>query len=58
MRERALKHQQEAKEQFDAYVKNAGGTSSADEVAKLAKLRDSGAISAEEYEKEKAKVLG
>jgi ABC-type multidrug transport system fused ATPase/permease subunit len=57
MRERALKSQQEAKDQFDAYVKHAGGTSSADEIAKLAKLRDSGAISADEFEKEKAKVL-
>ena len=57
MRERALKQQQEAQTQFDAYVKQAAGASSADEIAKLAKLRDEGAISAEEFEKQKAKVL-
>jgi ABC-type multidrug transport system fused ATPase/permease subunit len=57
MRERAIKSQQEAQQQFDAYVKQAGGTSSADEIAKLAKLRDDGAISADEFEREKAKVL-
>jgi hypothetical protein len=33
------------------------GYSSADEIAKLAKLRDEGKISAEEYEKLKAKAL-
>ena len=33
------------------------GYSSADEIAKLAKLRDEGKITAEEYEAEKAKAL-
>ena len=57
MRERAIKAQEESQKQFDAYVKQAGGSSSADEIAKLAKLRDDGAISAEEFEAQKRKLL-
>jgi hypothetical protein len=57
MRERAIKSQKEAQEQFDAYVKQAAGGSSADEIAKLAKLRDDGAITAEEFEAQKSKLL-
>ena len=37
--------------------RRAAGYSAADEVAKLAKLRDEGAISAEEYEAQKARAL-
>jgi hypothetical protein len=41
-----------------AYIKDAsGGTSTADELSKLAGLRDSGEISAEEYASLKAKVM-
>ncbi len=59
MRERGLKAQQEDQQQLEAYVRQtAGAGSSADEISKLAKLRDDGAISAEEFEREKAKVLG
>ncbi len=58
MQERAIKQHEADQKQFDAYVKQAGGgTSAADEVAKLAKLRDEGAISAEEFERQKAKAL-
>jgi ABC-type multidrug transport system fused ATPase/permease subunit len=58
MRERSLAQQQEAKSQFDAYVRQAAGsTSDVDELAKLADLRDKGAISPEEYERMKAKLL-
>lgn len=35
----------------------AGSQSSADQLAKLADLRDRGVISAEEFEREKAKIL-
>ncbi|MGZ5356440.1 MAG: SHOCT domain-containing protein [Solirubrobacterales bacterium] len=48
------KHQQE---QFSQYVKATAGASSADELAKLAKPRDDGVISAEEFESQKAKLL-
>lgn len=43
-----------------AYIQDAaaGGSSSADQLAKLASLKDSGAISADEYAAAKAKVLG
>ena len=37
--------------------RRAAGYSAADEVAKLAKLRDEGAITAEEYEAQKARAL-
>ena len=58
MRERAIKQDEADQKQFDAYVKQAsGGASAADEVAKLAKLRDEGTISAEEFERQKAKAL-
>src|SRR5262245_8656622 len=57
MRERAVKEQQEVQQQFDSYVKETAGTSSADEIEKLAKLRDAGTISAQEFEAQKAKVL-
>jgi hypothetical protein len=59
MRERAIKHEEEARKQMEAYVREtAGSGSGADEIAKLAKLRDEGAITAEEFERQKAKVLG
>jgi ABC-type multidrug transport system fused ATPase/permease subunit len=56
MRERAVAQQQAAKEQFDSYVRQtaAGG---ADELAKLSELRDKGAISDEEFQRAKDKLL-
>jgi len=60
MGERALAQQQAAQKQFDEYVRTtAGGDggSVADELAKLADLKDKGTISDEEYAKAKAKLL-
>jgi hypothetical protein len=58
MRERSIKAHEEDQKQFEAYVRQAGGgTSTADEVAKLGRLRDDGTISAEEFERQKAKLL-
>lgn len=58
MRERAVKQQAEAKEHFDAYVKQAAGSSSSvDELAKLAELKEKGAISDAEFQQAKAKLL-
>jgi hypothetical protein len=57
MRERAIKQQEESKAQFDAYVKQSAGTSAADEVAKLKKLHDEGALTDAEFKKQKAKAL-
>lgn len=44
---------------FRAYIQSAagGGSSTADELAKLAALRDAGTISAAEFEAQKAKLL-
>src|SRR5262245_4580119 len=51
MRQRALKQQQEFQAQTDAYIRQAAGsTSAADEIAKLDQLRQSGAISDDEYQ--------
>ena len=44
--------------QAEAAAKAAGGVSTADELAKLAQLRDSGVISVPEYEKLKAELIG
>lgn len=61
MNERARAQAQRNEEAFGQYVRQtagAGTTSTADELAKLADLRDRGTISAEEFEHAKAKVLG
>jgi membrane protein implicated in regulation of membrane protease activity len=58
MQERARQDARQQDQEFRAYVKDAAGSpSSADQLAKLADLRDRGVISAEEFEREKAKVL-
>ena len=57
MRERAIAQQQEARAQFDAYVRETAGSSHADELAKLSELRDKGAISDEEFRRAKDKLL-
>ena len=44
--------------QAEAASKAAGGVSTADELAKLAQLRDAGTISVPEYEKLKAQIIG
>jgi len=58
MTERDVAQAKEQDKAFRAYVQDAAGSqSSADQLAKLADLRDRGVISAEEFEREKAKVL-
>ena len=58
MRERTIRHQVDAKKEFDSYVREqAGSASSADELAKLAGLKEKGAISSEEFDQAKAKLL-
>jgi|SRR5512132_1457027 NADH:ubiquinone oxidoreductase subunit 6 (subunit J) len=59
MRERAMAQQQQAQKQFDSYVRQtAGGGSTADELATLARLHDERKISDEEFERAKAKIVG
>jgi hypothetical protein len=59
MNERSIRAAQDSEASFRAYVQDAAGgaTSSADELRKLAELRDSGVITAADYELAKAKVL-
>ncbi len=56
MRERSIAQQQAAQEQFDTYVRQTAG-GGADELAKLSDLRDKGAITDEEFQRAKAKLL-
>ena len=59
MHERAVRQAKEQEKEFQQYVRQTAGTSNtADELAKLAHLKESGAISDAEYETAKAKVLG
>jgi hypothetical protein len=61
MHERAEAQAQEAQSAFDAYVKQAAstaGSSTADQLSKLADLKAKGVITDAEFEAEKAKVLG
>ncbi len=57
MHERQTRDLQAQDQAFRSYVKDAAGTGSADEVAKLADLRDRGVISESEFQAGKAKVL-
>jgi Short C-terminal domain len=58
MRERTIAAQSEAKHQMDDYIRQAAGSSPADELHKLNELKEKGALSPEEFEKAKAKLLG
>jgi hypothetical protein len=61
MNERARAQAQRNERAFGQYVRETAGTSAtstADELAKLADLRDRGTITAEEFERAKGKVLG
>jgi ABC-type multidrug transport system fused ATPase/permease subunit len=58
MQERSARQAQRQQEQIRSYVQEAAGSpSSADQLAKLADLRDRGVITAEEFDREKAKIL-
>lgn len=58
MHERMVRQAQRQDEEFRSYVQEtAGSQSPADQLTKLADLRDRGVITAEEFEREKAKVL-
>ena len=60
MHERAAAQARQQDQEFRSYVQQAAAStpaSTADQLAKLADLRERGVISAEEFEREKAKVL-
>jgi hypothetical protein len=58
MRDRTIKAQTEAKAHFDEYVRTQAHVSPADELHKLNDLKEKGALSAEEFDQAKAKLLG
>jgi predicted PurR-regulated permease PerM len=58
MHERAVQQAQQQDQEARTYIREAAGTQgSADQLTKLAELRDKGVISADEFEREKAKIL-
>ena len=58
MHERAVKEAQQQDQAFRAYVQDAAGSgNTADQLAKLADLRDRGVITPAEFEQQKAKIL-
>jgi membrane protein implicated in regulation of membrane protease activity len=58
MQQRAQQQAQQQDQEARRYIQDvAGAPNSADQLAKLADLRDRGVITADEFEREKAKVL-
>jgi multidrug resistance efflux pump len=57
MRERAMKHQLEAQQAANAYIREVASTTPADDIKKLSDLKDAGALSQEEFDQAKAKIL-
>jgi Short C-terminal domain/Phospholipase_D-nuclease N-terminal len=58
MHERAVQQAQQQDQAFRSYVQEAAGSgNTADQLAKLADLRDRGVITPDEFEREKAKIL-
>jgi hypothetical protein len=58
MHERQRREAQRQDEEFRSYVQDAAGPrSSADELTKLAGLRDHGVITTDEFEREESKIL-
>ena len=57
MHERAARQAEQQDDAFRSYVQSAAGTSPADQLTKLADLRAQGVITADEFEREKAKIL-
>ena len=57
MHEHGVQAAQQQDEAARAYIQQVAGTGSADELAKLADLRDRGVITPQEFEQQKAKIL-
>jgi hypothetical protein len=57
MRDRTIKAQADAKQHFDSYVREQAHTTPADELHKLNELKEKGALSAEEFDRAKSKLL-
>jgi hypothetical protein len=57
MRDRTIETQAEAKQHFDSYVREQANATPADELHKLHELKEKGALSAEEFDRAKSKLL-
>ena len=57
MRDRTIKAQADAKKHFDEYVRQQAHTTPADELHKLNELKEKGALSDDEFQKAKDKLL-
>jgi hypothetical protein len=57
MRERSIREQAEAQKEAEAYVRRVAGRSPVDELHKLNELREKGAISQDEFDQMKAKLV-
>ena len=57
MRDRTIKAQAEAKQHMDAYIREQAHSSPADELHKLNDLKEKGALTSEEFEQAKTKLL-
>jgi hypothetical protein len=57
MAERRMNEAQQQQTAFDDYVRETAGTSSADQLATLAALKDKGTITQAEFDAQKAKIL-
>jgi ABC-type multidrug transport system fused ATPase/permease subunit len=57
MHERAVQQAQQQEADFRQYVQETAQTSSADQLTKLADLRDRGVITNDEFEQQKARIL-
>ena len=58
MHERAAREAQQEDREVRSYIRDAAGSpNAADQLTKLADLRDRGVITADEFEREKAKIL-
>jgi ABC-type multidrug transport system fused ATPase/permease subunit len=58
MRERALAEQRQLQEASEQYIRSVAGSSPVDELHRLNELRERGAISQEEFDRLKARLLG
>jgi hypothetical protein len=57
MRDRTIKAEADAKKHFDQYVRETAHTSPADELHKLQELKEKGALTEDEFQQAKAKLL-
>jgi hypothetical protein len=58
MRDRTVKASEDAKGELDAYIRQQAHSSPAEDLHKLNELKEKGALSPEEFERAKARLLG